>query len=84
MSLIDRTKPAYTITDVADKVRDCIGKAVNVADHELHQIRSLVQQYTRSAIAAELGDDAADMLTVYTKLKEAIETAKQITVDELP
>ncbi len=36
------------------------------------------------AIAVELGDDAAALLGVYTKLKEAIEAAKEITVEELP
>ncbi len=84
MSLVDITPQAVTITDVANEVRQRLAQTVNLADQQLHQIRRLVNQYTRAAIATELGSDAVAMLTVYTKLKEAVETAKEITVEDLP
>lgn len=71
------------ITNASNDIRGKISQIVQLADIRLTEIRNIVRG-RRAAIATELGDDAADMLTVYTKLKEAIETAKQITVDELP
>ena len=84
MSLTDVHVSAPTITDVANNIRGKIGQIAVVAEKQLHQIRNLVRLHTRAAIAAELGDDAAALLTVYTKLKEAIEAAKEITVEDLP
>ena len=84
MSLIDVPEPQSSITDIANDIRRHLASVVSLADARLLQIRNLVRDHGRSAVAAELGDDAADMLTVYTKLKEAIETAKGITVEDLP
>ena len=84
MALIDVPIPEQTITDVANKVRDKLGQIVNLAEARLPEIRNLVRTYTRAAIAAELGSDATTMLVVYTKLKEAIEAAKNVTVENLP
>ena len=84
MSLISVPVQETTITDIANDIRRKIAQVVNLADIRLSEIRNMVRDHGRSTIAAELGDDAADMLTVYTKLKEAIEAAKQITVEELP
>ena len=84
MSLTDIAQPSVTITDHANSVREKMAQIIAIADVRLHQIRNIVRAQGRSAIAAELGADAADMLTVYTKLKEAIETAKQIEIDDLP
>ena len=84
MSLIDVPISAPTITDVASNIRGKMGQVIVVAEQQLHQIRNLVRRHGRSTIAAELGSDAAAMLTVYTKLKEAIETAKQVTIEDLP
>ena len=84
MSLIDTKIPEETITDKANEIREKIAQIVSLADIRLLEIRNLVRKYTRTAIAAELGSDAADLLSVYTKLKEAIEIAKQITVEDLP
>ena len=84
MTLTNIEQPAQTITDVTNEIRQMIGQAVSIAEGQLHRIRSLVRAHTRAAIASELGDDAQAMLTVYTKLKEAIEAAKDITVEDLP
>ena len=57
---------------------------LNSIEGTLADVRAIVQTHGRAAIAAELGSDAAAMLTVYTKLKEAVEAAKEIEVDDLP
>ena len=84
MALTDISTPDYTVTEAAGDIREKIADIVNLTEIRLHEIRNLVRQYGRSAIAAELGSDSQDMLTVYTKLKEAIESAKQIAVEDLP
>ena len=84
MALTDITVPQATITDVANDIRAKIAQIVSLADIRLHEIRNIVREHGRPAIAAELGADAAAMLTVYTKLKEAVEVAKEIEVDDLP
>ncbi len=84
MSLTDIPVPTETITDKANKIREKLASVVDLAEIRLHEIRTLVRKYGRPAIATELGDDASAMLVVYTKLKEAIEAAKEITVEELP
>ena len=84
MGLIDIVVVEPTIADKANEIREKLAQVINLADIRLLEIRNLVRQYGRSNIAAELGSDAAGMLTVYTKLKEAIETARQIEVEDLP
>ena len=84
MSLTDVSLRAETITDVANEVRAKIGQVVGLAEIRLQEIHNLVQKHTRSAIASELGSDAATMLSVYNSLKDAVEDAKGITVAELP
>ncbi|MCK4850690.1 MAG: hypothetical protein KAT11_05020 [Phycisphaerae bacterium] len=84
MSLIDIPITEETIADKANKIREKLASVIGIADIRLHEIRNLVRKYGRTNIAAELGDDAAALLTVYTKLKEAIEAAKEITVQDLP
>ncbi len=84
MSLVDVLVVPETITDKANKIRESLASVISIADIRLQDIRNLVSKYGRANIAAELGDDAPVMLIVYTKLKEAIEAAKEITVEELP
>lgn len=84
MSLIDVPIAEETITDKANKIREKLGSVIGIADIRLQEVRNLVRKYGRASLAAELGDDAAAMLTVYTKLKEAIEAAKEITIEKLP
>ena len=84
MSLVDVPQKLITTDDIANDIRQHLGQIVSLADVKLLQIRNLVRQYGRAAITAELGADAATMLTVYTKLKEAIEAAREISVEGLP
>ena len=74
----------YGLADKANKIRESLGSVIDHADAQLERIRNLVRRYGRQAIVAELGDDAAALLTTYAKLKDAIEAAKEITVEELP
>ena len=57
---------------------------INLADIRLQEIRNLVRTYGRAEMTVQLGDDAQALLTVYAKLKEAIEVAKNTSVEELP
>ena len=84
MAIVDLPVSTETITDVANNIRGHLGTVIALAEVRLTQIRNLVRDHGRSAIAADLGSDASDLLVVYTKLKEAVEVAKQITVEELP
>ena len=84
MSLVDVRQKEITTSDVANDIRGHLASVIGLADTQLLRIRNLVRQYGRSNIAAELGTDAQALLTVYTKLKEAIEAAKKITVEDLP
>ena len=84
MSLTDIPIRPETITDKANKIRGYLANVIGIADIRLQDIRNLVQKYGQAAIAAELGNDAAALLMVYTKLKEAIEVAKEIQVEDLP
>ena len=84
MVLTNIETQARTITDDANEIREKLAQVVGLAEIRLTEVRNIMRDKTRAAIAAELGSDAADLLTVYTKLKEAIEIAKDITVDNLP
>ena len=84
MALVDIQIPEITIADKANEIREKLAQVVDLADIRLQEIRNLVRQYGRVNIAAELGSDAAAMLTVYIKLKEAIEIAKKIQIEDLP
>ena len=84
MALIDVPATEITIADKANEIREKLSQVVDLAEIRLQEIRSLVRKYKRETIAGELGKDAAVMLKVYTKLKEAIEAAKDIVVEDLP
>lgn len=84
MSLIDI--PQSNQTDAQQRVtriRELLSGVIGLADSSLHGIRNIVRGH-RAEIITELGDDAIILLTTYAKLKEAIEAAKEITVEELP
>ena len=84
MALTDITEPQQTETQVAAlRVREITRDILNMADTGLKRIRMHVRG-KRADVATELGDDAAAMLTVYNKLKDAIEAGKSVTIDDLP
>ncbi len=84
MAIVDIPTATRTVTDVAYDIRRHLGTVISLAEVRLTQIRNLVREHGRLAIAAELETDAAALLTVYTKLKEAIEAAKETEVEDLP
>ena len=84
MSLVEVPQSENTIADVANEIRSHLAAVISTADAKLHRIRNLVRDNGRASVAAELGADGAALLTVYTKLKEAIETAKGVAVEDLP
>jgi len=73
-----------TVTNASNEIREKIAQIVSLADIRLTEIRNIVREHTRATIAAELGSDAAAMLSVYNDLKSAIETAKDTAIDALP
>ena len=84
MSIIDVPQPNWTeIQQRVLQIRKLLSSVVGHAEGSLHSIRNIVRG-NRPAIVSEIGSDAAALLTVYTKLKEAIEAAKEITVEDLP
>ncbi len=84
MSIVDVPQPKQTEAEkMAIRIRELLSSVIGHTESALHQIRNIVRG-NRTEIAAELGDDAAAMLTVYNKLKEAVEVAKEIEVEDLP
>ena len=84
MSLVDLAQPEFSTADAANQIREHLAGLVGAAEAKLQQVRNLVRQYGRAAISSEFGSDAQSMLTVYNKLKEAIEVAKETIVEDLP
>ena len=84
MALIDIPVPQETIAEKVRKIQEKLGQVINLADIRLQEISNLVRTYGRAEISVLLGDDAQALLTVYAKLKEAIEVAKNTSVEELP
>ena len=84
MALVDIPQVQQTPTEAAAKsVREIAASIISHADTGLQQIRNLVRG-KRAAVATELGADAAAMLTVYNKLKDAVEAAADTSVEEIP
>ncbi len=85
MALTDIPQPQTTTAEAAAvDLRESMAAVLSHAKAALSSVRDLVRKQGRSAIAAELGDDAAAMLTVYNSLRDAVEAGKAVTVDELP
>ena len=84
MSITDVPQPNWTDTQKrVIRIRELLSSVISHADSSLHGIRNVVRG-DRPAIVSELGSDGAALLTVYSKLKEAVEAAKEITVEDLP
>ncbi len=84
MAIVDIPAGTRTVTDVAYDIRRHLGTVISLTEVRLTQIRNSVREHSRSAIAAELGSDGAALLSVYDSLKAAVETAKGITIEDLP
>jgi len=64
---------------IADEFAGILGPVAACLD----RIRGRVKG-RRQAVAAELGDDAKDFLTVYNHLKQAVEIGRGIELEGLP
>ncbi len=84
MSLTDVPQPNWTATQLrAIRVRELLSSVIGIAESNLQQVRNVVRGHY-GAIAAELGPDAASMLVVFNKLKDAVEAGKNVTVEAIP
>lgn len=84
MALIDIPQIQQSEAEAAARnIREIASSLLGHAESALQQIRMLVRG-KRAAVAAELGGDATILLTVYTKLKEAVEAGKEISLEGLP
>ena len=87
MAIIDPPAPpdALTAVDGAKRLRRKFIDIVYNINGGLKDIRAIVNQFGRSALAAELGADATPMQTLYTTLKDTLESVEVgMTVDDLP
>ncbi len=85
MALTSKTQDTRTGPEqAAEKIRELMAATLDHAEVTLQQIRSLVRKYTRAALAEELGDEAAAMLSVYSDLRNAVQTGKNIIVEDVP
>jgi len=67
-----------------EKIKERLMSVVWIAEPVLQQVRNLVRGQ-KAAIVAELGaDNATALLAVYTKLKEAVEAGKGVTIEDIP
>ena len=85
MALTDVPQPEIpAVQEAVNQIRTKIGAVLAHADSAMLQIRNLVRDHGRAAIAAELGTDAAALLSVYNSLKDAVETGRDVTIEDLP
>ena len=88
MGLTDIPQPQTTqVERGALVIREIMANVLSHADSAMLHVRSIIRDNGpngRAAIAAELGDDAADLLAVYNSLKAAVETGKKITIEDVP
>jgi len=76
------TTPA--ITQAATELRRSAATVLRSAETFLAMTRSMVTDYTRAALAAELGADGPAMLAVYNALKSAVEAGTGRVPNPLP
>lgn len=85
MSILDPIDRSPTAQDGADQVRTTLSNLVLVMQSELGQVRKIVAQHGRSAIADALGNNAAELASVYNTLKTAVNSVTgEADVPELP
>lgn len=81
MPLLEEKIIQPTPADGAQSIRMSLIQATNVMESSLAQIRFVVDRYGRQEIASALGADAAELKTVYDKLKsclESVDSSRQI------
>jgi len=84
MALTDIPRGTHSEAEIAAmQVRRLTAKVLAEASRALAGIRREVQG-KRASVAAELGPDAAAMLTVYNNLKAAVKVGTGITPQGIP
>lgn len=74
MPLLETPGPRQpTAADGAQRIRQMMYQTVSQMDQGLGQVRQVIQRHGRQAIAAELGPDAAELQTIYNKLKACLQ-----------
>ncbi len=82
---IDNTPPTRTAAIGAKEVRRALLQAIRQVDRSLERVRSVVNEFGRSAVGTELAPDGADLLTIYNGLKDVLTDASVgRSVDDLP
>jgi len=68
----------------ARQVRNNLANVVNQMESGLKNVRRIVENVGKAELAAELGDDAAELQSVYSALKNCLESITDKSVDDLP
>lgn len=85
MPLLENVRRQPTAADGALRIRRILNQAVTQMEMSLAQVRQVMQRHTPAAITSELSGDAAELKTIYNKIKtcvQAIDQARQI--EDLP
>ena len=77
---IDTISPDTSAIKIRRRIRQCYRQMENV----MIFCKDQVTIHGRAPIAEALGDDAAGMLSAYIALKTAVESEKEIEIDDLP
>ena len=83
MGLIDVQRPQPTAADGARRCRTALRGAIDRCHQACREVRQAVQKHGRQEIAAALGDDAAELATLYGQLKD-LAMAHGREVEDLP
>jgi prephenate dehydratase len=83
MAVIDIPQEVESVPQGAMQCRRALNRAIKSCQLACQRVAVLAERHTRAALAAELGDDAAELLTVYNALK-AIANDNNHTVPDLP
>lgn len=88
MALIDQTtppKPTQSVSEATFMIRLIVKQEGDSLKKQLNKINALVSKHTRSAVAADLGADASELLTIYNGMKTLAELIDATyTADNLP
>jgi hypothetical protein len=83
MALLDVQRRQPTPADGAHRARMALRGAVDQCASACEMVRQVLERHTKAAIAAELGEDAAQLKAVYDDLK-AVAAKYGREVPEMP
>ena len=85
MSILDPVADKPTAQNGADQIRRVFQNSFRQMQMSLWQIRDAVSRFGRSEIESALGSDAKDLASIYSAMKQFIETNETGTaIDDLP